>query len=79
MSIQLNVEPNEAQMILAGLGKIALESSIDVWFKVKMQFEQQIQAQQAAQAAPVAPAVTPAPMAPPANLPLTQADVRPVE
>ena len=71
MSIQLNVEPNEAQMILAGLAKIPLESSIDVWFKVKMQAEKQMQEQQAAQAQ--APAGLPTPV------PLSQADVRPVE
>lgn len=54
MSIQLTVEVQEAQMILGALAKLPLENSLDTWFKVKTQAENQLQAQQAAVAAPVA-------------------------
>ena len=75
-TIQLTVEPNEVQMIMAGLGKIPLENSIDLWFKVKMQAERQLQPAPAP--APV-PAPAPAPAPAPVVEPLSQADVRPVE
>lgn len=51
MSIQLTVEFQEAQMILGALAKLPLESSLDTWFKVKTQAENQLQARQAAPAA----------------------------
>lgn len=55
MSIQLTVEVQEAQMILGALAKLPLENSLDTWFKLKTQAEQQLQAQQAAAQAPAAP------------------------
>jgi hypothetical protein len=47
MSIQLNLEVNEVQLLMAGLGKLPLEQGLDTWFKVRSQAESQIQAQQA--------------------------------
>lgn len=64
MSIQLTVEVQEAQMILGALAKLPLENSLDTWFKVKTQAENQLQAQQAASSAAAA---AQAPDAPPAD------------
>lgn len=57
MSLQLNVEVQEVQMILAGLAKLPLEVSLDTWHKVKTQAEAQLQEQQAQ--APEAPPEAP--------------------
>lgn len=51
MSLQLNVEVHEVQMIMAGLAKLPLEASLDAWSKVKAQAEDQLAAQQRAQEA----------------------------
>jgi hypothetical protein len=66
MSIQLNVEVQEAQMILGALAKLPLEQSADTFFKIRSQAEQQIAAQQQ-DAAPAAPATPAAPAAPAAK------------
>lgn len=50
MTIKIEINVQEAQLILTGLSKLPLESSIETWFKVKNQAEFQI-AQ--AEAAPV--------------------------
>lgn len=47
MSIQLNVEVQDVQNILSGLAKLPLEISIDSWFRIKVQAEEQMRAQQA--------------------------------
>jgi hypothetical protein len=54
MSIQLTVEVQEVQVLMGALGKLPLESSLDLWAKIKGQTEQQLQAQQAASAAQAA-------------------------
>lgn len=46
MSIQLNVEVQDAQIILSALAELPLKHSLDTWFKVKSQAEQQVAAQQ---------------------------------
>jgi hypothetical protein len=59
MPIQLTVDVKEVQMLMGALGKLPLETSIDLWAKIRGQAEQQLQAQQAApavQAAVDAPA-----------------------
>jgi hypothetical protein len=48
MSIQLNVEIQEAQQILNALADQPFKQIADLWFKVKTQAEQQLAAQQAA-------------------------------
>ena len=53
MSLQINIEVQEAQLILNALAKLPLEHSLDTWLKVKGQAEQQLQAQQQAQDAAV--------------------------
>jgi hypothetical protein len=45
MSIQLNLEINEVQLLMTGLGELPLKQVIDTWFKVRSQAEAQIQAQ----------------------------------
>lgn len=52
MSIQLNLEVNEVQLLMAGLGELPLKQGLDVWFKIRSQAEAQAQAQQAAAQAP---------------------------
>lgn len=51
MSLQINIEVQEAQLILNALSKLPLEHSLDTWLKVKTQAEQQLQAQQPQDAA----------------------------
>lgn len=46
MSLQLTVEIQDAQVILAGLAKLPLEASLDTWHKVKTQAEAQLAAAQ---------------------------------
>lgn len=46
MSIQLTVEVQDANLILAGLAELPLKQGLDTWFKVKSQAEQQLAAQQ---------------------------------
>ncbi len=59
MSLQLNLEVSEIQIILAGLAKLPLESSLETWAKVKSQAEQLLALRQ-----PVAqPAAEPEPPA----------------
>lgn len=55
MSIQLNVEVQETQVILSALAELPLKNSLDLWFKVKSQAEQQLAAQQQASTHPPAP------------------------
>lgn len=50
MSIQLTVEVPEVQVIMAALAELPLKNSLDTWFKVKTQAEQQLAAQQQAAA-----------------------------
>lgn len=45
MSIKLEVEVQDVQLVLAGLAKLPLENSIDTWFKVKNQAEAQLSEQ----------------------------------
>ncbi len=52
MSIQLNVEVQETQVILAALAKQPFEQVADLWFKLKNQAEQQLQAKPAAEPGP---------------------------
>jgi len=47
MSLKIELEVQEVQVIMAGLAKLPLESSIDTWFKVKNQAEAQMIQQQA--------------------------------
>lgn len=49
MTLQINIEVPEAQLILGALSKLPLEVSLDIWHKVKSQAEAQLQAQQAQQ------------------------------
>lgn len=51
MSIQLNLEVNEVQLVMGALGEIPLKQGIDTWFKIRSQAEAQIQAQNQEQAA----------------------------
>lgn len=52
MSLNIELEVNEVQAVLAGLAKLPLENSIDTWFKVKNQAEEQMAKQQAQEPAP---------------------------
>lgn len=63
MSIQLTVEVQEAQMILGALAKLPLENSLDTWFKVKAQAEQQLAARQQNPVAEPAPKTEQEPVA----------------
>jgi hypothetical protein len=54
MPIQLTVDVKEVQMLMGALGKLPLETSLDLWAKIRGQAEQQLQAQQAAPAAQAA-------------------------
>lgn len=56
--LNLKLTVAEAQVVLAGLGKLPLESVVSVWQSIKSQAEAQIQA--ASQAATLAPAEEPA-------------------
>ena len=56
MSIQLNLEPQDVGVILGGLSKLPLETSLDTFFKVRQQADGQIAAQQAAAQAAGQPA-----------------------
>lgn len=51
MSIQLNLEINEVQLLMSALGELPLKQGIDTWFKVRSQAEAQIQAQKQEQVA----------------------------
>lgn len=51
MSLQITLEPQEVNVVLSALGELPLKSSLDLWFKVKSQAEQQFAAQQPAPAA----------------------------
>lgn len=53
MSIQLNLEVTEIQLLMTALGEIPLKQSLDVWLKIRGQTEAQLSAQ--AQAAAPAP------------------------
>lgn len=55
MSIQLNVEVQEVQLVLNALSKLPFENVADAFFKIRGQAEQQLAAQQQAAAAPQAP------------------------
>jgi hypothetical protein len=59
MSIQLNVEIQEVQMILGGLAKLPLEVSLDTWAKVRNQAEQQLTNETPASSPDPQPADTP--------------------
>lgn len=50
MELNIKLTVAQVQLILAGLGKLPLENSIDVWQSVKLQAEAQLQ-----------PTTTPAP------------------
>jgi hypothetical protein len=65
MSIQLNLEVNEVQLLMAALGELPLKQGIYTWLKVRSQAEAQIQAQQAP--APAVDAAAPATPAAPAT------------
>ena len=41
MTTQLNLEPNEVNLVLAGLAELPLKHSLDTWFKVKTAAEAQ--------------------------------------
>lgn len=56
--LNLKLTVAEAQVVLAGLGKLPLESVVSVWQSIKSQAEAQIQA--ASQAAVLTPAEEPA-------------------
>lgn len=60
MSIQLNLEVTEIQLLMTALGEIPLKQSLDVWLKVRGQTEAQLGAQAQAQAQAAAPAPEPA-------------------
>lgn len=51
MSLQITLEPQEVNVVLSALGELPLKSSLDLWFKIKSQAEQQFAAQQPAPAA----------------------------
>lgn len=46
MSLNISLEQQEVQVILGALGELPLKSSLDLWFKIRSQAEQQIAAQQ---------------------------------
>jgi ribosomal protein L12E/L44/L45/RPP1/RPP2 len=46
MSIQITLEPQEINLVLAALGEVPLKNSLDTFFKIKAQAEQQFAAQQ---------------------------------
>lgn len=46
--VTLKITVGDVQILLAGLGKLPMESAIDVWSKVKSQTEFQLQTAQAA-------------------------------
>lgn len=46
--VTLKLTIGDVQILLSGLGKLPMESAIDVWGKVKSQAESQLQAAQAA-------------------------------
>jgi hypothetical protein len=48
MELTININTQEAQLILVALSKLPLETSIDTWFKVKSQAEAQIAQAEAA-------------------------------
>lgn len=50
MDLTININVQEAQLILGALSKLPLETSIETWFKVKNQAEAQIAQAEAAQA-----------------------------
>lgn len=56
MSVNIQLEPQEVNVVLAGLGEIQLKNSLDLWFKIKSQAEQQMAAQQQAAQQPAEPA-----------------------
>lgn len=47
MDILLKISVAETQIILAALGKLPMETAIDVWSKIKSQAESQLQVAQA--------------------------------
>ena len=51
MTLNLQLTVNDVQVILAGLGKLPLEASVDTFFKVKGQAEAAMQQSQQPQAA----------------------------
>ena len=59
MSIQLNLEVTEIQLLMTALGEIPLKQSLDVWLKVRGQTEAQLSAQAQAQAQAATPAPEP--------------------
>lgn len=46
--ITLELTVNDINILMAGLGKLPLEVSVDLWAKIKSQAESQFQAEQAA-------------------------------
>jgi hypothetical protein len=59
MSLQITLEPQEVNLVLGALSEVPLKTSLDTWFKIKSQAEQQFAAQQnaaASEAAGEAPA-----------------------
>ncbi len=50
MELNISINVQDAQLILSGLSKLPLETSIETWFKVKNQAEAQIAQAEAAQA-----------------------------
>ena len=46
--LTLELTVNDINIIMAGLGKLPLEVSVDLWAKIKTQAEAQFQAEQAA-------------------------------
>jgi hypothetical protein len=46
LKITLEVSVNDVNGLLAGLGKLPLESAVDLWARVKSQAEAQIKAAQ---------------------------------
>jgi hypothetical protein len=59
MSIQLNVEIREVQVVLAALAKQPFEQIADLWFKLKNQAEQQLTNEPPASSPDPQPADTP--------------------
>ena len=45
--LTLELTVNDINIIMAGLGKLPLEVSVDLWAKIKSQAEAQFQAEQA--------------------------------
>lgn len=58
MSIQITLDPQEINLVLGALGEVPLKNSLDTWFKIKSQAEQQFAAQQA-QGSSEEPAIPP--------------------